>query len=223
MASDISLLADVADTADTTGQRSRPRRRGKQAYWISKRALDVVLSLLALPVLLVVALILLVLNPFYNKGPLIFRQERLGRRTRPFITLKFRTMTATEVIERGEEGPLEHDRITPLGRILRKSRLDELPQFINILRGEMSVVGPRPDYAPHARAFIEKIPEYRARHAVRPGLSGLAQVTLGYVEGVEETRFKAQADLAYIRNASFLLDMKILWLTLLTIVSFRGR
>lgn len=217
MASDISLLTQTSAAHAVEGP------GGTAIYWIVKRAFDVVVSLLALPVVAVVALILLVLNPFFNRGPVFYRQERMGRDQTPFTAVKFRTMVPVEAMTRGADDPVEVDRITPLGAILRKTRIDEFPQFLNILIGEMSVIGPRPDCVSHAREFLDMIPEYRARHAIRPGLSGLSQVTLGYVQGVEETRFKAQTDLAYIRNASALLDLKILWMTAVTIVSLQGQ
>lgn len=217
MASDISMLTRPVGAPSTADP------GGTGAFWAAKRVFDVVVSLLVLPVLALVCLVLLVLNPFFNRGPLMFRQERMGRDHVPFTAIKFRTMVPADKITRRANDPVEMDRITRLGRVLRKTRIDELPQFINILTGDMSVIGPRPDYIEHAEEFLTLIPEYRDRHKVRPGISGLSQVTLGYVQGVEETRFKAQTDLAYIRNAGVLLDLKILWLTVLTIVSLQGQ
>ncbi len=195
---------------------------GSRGFWVAKRLFDVVASLILLPVAILAALFLLALNPFLNRGPLIFVQKRMGHEARPFNAIKFRSMLPVEEITRRADDPIETHRITPLGEVLRKTRIDELPQIINVLRGEMSLIGPRPDNFDHASEYLQLIPEYRARHAILPGISGLAQVTLGYAEGIDATRAKASADLTYIRNAGFALDIKIIWLTLLTIVQRRG-
>ncbi|MCB1358203.1 MAG: sugar transferase [Maritimibacter sp.] len=181
-----------------------------------------VVSLCLLPAVAIVAFALLLLNRRYNRGPLLYRQTRMGQDLAPFTAIKFRSMQPAPAVTRAVDDPIEADRITPLGRILRKSRIDELPQVVNVLRGEMSLIGPRPDYFDHARQYVAQIPEYRLRHLVRPGISGLAQVTLGYAEGLDATRAKATADLAYIRNASFALEIRIFWLTLVTVFLRRG-
>ena len=112
--------------------------------------------------------------------------------------------------------------VTRLGAVLRKTRLDELPQILNVLRGDMSLIGPRPDCFHHARKFVRVVPGYRERHNVRPGISGLAQVTFGYAQGVDATVAKVNADLHYIRNASFAMDMKVFFRTIVTVLMFRG-
>lgn len=195
---------------------------GSAVFWRGKRLADIVVSLALLPALGLVAAALLVLNRRFNKGPLFFRQTRMGQDLVPFTAIKFRSMQPAARITRSVEDPIEVDRITALGRIMRKMRIDELPQVLNVLRGEMSLIGPRPDYYDHAREYLAQIPEYRLRHLVRPGISGLAQVTLGYAEGLDATRAKATADLACIRNASFLLEVRIFWLTLVTVFMRRG-
>ena len=191
-------------------------------FWRAKRLADIVVSLCLLPAVAIVAFALLLLNRRYNRGPLLYRQTRMGQDLAPFTAIKFRSMQPAPAVTRAVDDPIEADRITPLGRILRKSRIDELPQVVNVLRGEMSLIGPRPDYFDHARQYVAQIPEYRLRHLVRPGISGLAQVTLGYAEGLDATRAKATADLAYIRNASFALEIRIFWLTLVTVFLRRG-
>ena len=195
---------------------------GSVLFWRTKRLADIVISLCLLPVVGLVAGALLVLNRGFNQGPLLYHQTRMGQGLTAFTAIKFRSMQPVPAITRAVDDPIETDRITPLGRILRKTRLDELPQVINVLRGEMSLIGPRPDYFDHAREYLTQIPEYRLRHLVRPGISGLAQVTLGYAEGLDATRAKATADLAYIRNASFALELRIFWLTLVTVLLRRG-
>ena len=217
------MATDITITTHVVEKTSANRPGGTSLFWTTKRILDIAISLLALPLVAVVSLVLLVLNPFFNRGPLMYRQARMGRDLEPFVAIKFRTMVPSAQVTRGANDPVERDRITPLGGLLRRTRIDELPQFINILTGDMALIGPRPDYMEHAEEFLSLIPEYRARHAVRPGLTGLSQVTLGYVQGVEETRFKAQTDLAYIERANLWMDLKILWLTVFTLASFEGQ
>ena len=181
---------------------------------ISKRAVDVAVSLAAMPVVLLLCLVLMIVNPIWNPGPLFFLQKRMGRGCRGFITIKFRTMRDAPRITRGPEDPLENDRVTRLGRWLRVTRLDELPQFINVLSGEMSVIGPRPDYWDHAVHFLQSVPGYRERHKVRPGITGLAQVQTGYAEGISATVRKTHLDLRYIRTRNIRMDLYVLWRTL---------
>lgn len=187
-----------------------------------KRGFDIGFSLLLLPVVLVTAVVLMILNPQLNPGPLFYRQPRMGRDCKAFSAMKFRSMLPAARILRCADDPLEHDRITTLGRVIRKLRLDELPQVINVLRGEMSLIGPRPDYFHHARKYLRSVPGYRARHTVRPGISGLAQVELGYVNGIEATKTKVQADLYYIRNAGFRLDLYVFLRTIQTVLTRKG-
>jgi lipopolysaccharide/colanic/teichoic acid biosynthesis glycosyltransferase len=192
------------------------------AYALTKRLFDVGFSALVLtPCLLVVAACLLVLNPVLNPGPLFYRPLRMGRGCDPFRLYKFRTMAPGP--PRGPDEPVENDRATRLGAFLRRARFDELPQILNVFRGEMSLIGPRPDDLPHARAFVSDIPGYRQRHAVRPGISGLAQVELGYQHGRDGACRKAALDLHYIRHASVALDTRIFWRTLRTVCDLRGQ
>lgn len=195
---------------------------GTEFFWWSKRVFDIVVSLALLPAFALFAIALLALNPFYNQGSLFYIQTRMGKNCRAFKAIKFRSMRSVQSVRRGPNDPIEQDRITPLGNLMRKTRIDELPQIINVLRGDMSLIGPRPDYFSHARSFLRDIPEYRARHAVRPGISGLAQVELGYIEGTEATRQKALADLRYIQNAGFAMDSHIFAQTLVTVILGKG-
>ncbi|WP_323764769.1 sugar transferase [Marinovum sp.] len=187
-----------------------------------KRVFDIGFSLCLMPILVVTALCLMILNPFLNRGSLLYIQPRMGRDCRAFPAMKFRSMLPAASISRGANDPLETHRITALGRFLRKSRLDELPQLINVLRGDMSLIGPRPDYFHHARYYLRVIPGYRARHSVRPGISGLAQTQLGYAAGIEATAAKVRADLYYIQNAGFRLEAWIFWRTLVTVLGRHG-
>ena len=188
-----------------------------------KRAFDLGFStIVLLPATLIVAVLLLVTNPFFNPGPLLYVQKRMGRDCKPFRAYKFRTMDVRPRGIRGPDDPIEVDRITPLGNILRKSRFDELPQIFNVYRGEMSLIGPRPDYFRHAHRYARTIPGYRDRHQVLPGISGLAQVRFGYAAGHSATRLKTRADLEYIRSGSVKLDLWIFWRTMVTVFRMRG-
>ena len=188
----------------------------------AKRIFDVVFAICLMPVLLLTVVVLLVANRFQNPGRMFYVQPRMDRDCKPFNAIKLRTMRCADVIERTASCPLEEDRITPLGKLLRKTRFDELPQIFNVLRGDMSLVGPRPDYFEHACHFVEHIPGYRERHAVRPGISGLAQTEVGYAAGIEATRKKVSADLYYIQNRSFRLEAWIFMRTIAVIIGKAG-
>lgn len=183
-------------------------------FRIYKPCFDILCSLVALPLIAVTALALLLLNPWFNPGPLFFTQQRMGHGRVPFKMIKFRTMTTAPDSMRDHTEQLETHRITPLGAILRKLRLDELPNFFNVLRGEMSVIGPRPDSCAHAEAFLNEIPHYKHRYMVKPGITGLAQVYSGYAEGVEATALKASYDQFYVERSCGRMD---LFITLRTI------
>lgn len=187
-----------------------------------KRAVDIAFAICLMPILLVTICFLLVANRFKNPGPLFFVQSRMGWNCLPFNAIKLRTMRCADVIVRDANGPLEEHRITPLGKLLRKARLDELPQVVNVLKGDMSLIGPRPDYFEHAKYFVEHVPGYRERHSVRPGISGLAQTEVGYAEGVEATRKKVVADLYYIKNRGFRLEAWVFWRTIVVVLGRGG-
>lgn len=193
----------------------------RNSFNVLKRGFDIFMSFALLPALALCAVILLFLNPFHNKGGLIFSQQRMGRGCKPFVALKFRSMRAASEITRSADCGLETDRITKLGAFIRKTRIDELPQILNVLKGDMSLIGPRPDYYDHAVRFLEEVPGYRERHVVRPGISGLAQTELGYIEGVEATGRKVRADLYYIAHSSLRLELWI-FLQTLKVVARRG-
>ena len=192
------------------------------SFRIAKRTFDLVVAIAALPLILLTAFVLLVINPLWNAGPLFFLQIRMGRDCRPFRAMKFRTMRPANRIMRGPDDPLEADRITPLGQFLRRSRIDELPQFVNVLAGHMSLIGPRPDYWDHATHYLDSIPAYRQRHTVRPGITGLAQVDGGYAEGVDATVEKTLHDLRYIRGSGLAMELYVLWRTVFVVVTGFG-
>jgi len=189
------------------------------SFWIFKRIFDLIISLFLLPFVIVITCVLFFLNMFYNKGTVYFLQKRMGKDCKPFYAIKFRTMKNTELMARTYSDPLELDRVTELGRILRKTKIDELPQILNVIKGEMSLIGPRPDYFEHALSFIEHIPSYEDRHLIRPGITGLSQIRLGYAEGLNETKKKSKVDLFYIENACLKLDLKIALVTIMIIIN----
>jgi lipopolysaccharide/colanic/teichoic acid biosynthesis glycosyltransferase len=187
----------------------------------AKFCFDRLVALLLLGPLLLCALTLCILNPFLNAGPLVFLQRRMGQDCKPFTMVKFRTMRTTDQT-RGAFDPLDVDRVTRLGQLLRRSRIDELPQIINVLRGEMSLIGPRPDCYDHARVYLLQIPGYAARQTALPGISGYAQTELGYIDDMDAMRRRVAADLYYIAHASFGFDLQIAWRTLGVVAGRRG-
>lgn len=196
--------------------------RDRGLYPLFKRAWEVGLVLLLSPLALLVGF-LVALAVYLDLGrPILFAQERVGLGGRVFRVYKFRTMRGEP--REGAYAGEEQDRITPLGRFLRRYRLDELPQLWNVLKGEMSLVGPRPEQRVLAEAYAREIPLYPLRHTVRPGLTGWAQVHQGYAEGKEETLVKLSYDLYYIKHLSFFLDLRILLRTVFVVLSgFRAR
>ena len=196
---------------------------GKMLFWISKRLFDICMSLSLFPLLVIIGLILFALNRFFNPGELFFIQERMGKNCKVFSAIKFRTTLPVKEITRKYDDPIETNRITPLGGILRKIRIDELPQILNVLKGEMSLIGPRPDYYIHALEYLNIIEGYRERHAIRPGITGLSQVRLGYAESLEATSKKTDIDNFYIKNIGYIIDIKIIFSTLLIITSGLGK
>ena len=157
-----------------------------------------------------------------SPGPAIFRQPRVGLLGMPFTIMKFRTM-CKESEANGAQWATENDsRITPLGKFLRKSRLDELPQLWNILLGQMSFVGPRPEQPTFVRSLRQAIPYYDQRHAVRPGLTGWAQVKYPYGASVEESEEKLEFDLYYIKRMSVAFDLTIMFETARVMLTGKG-
>ncbi|MFD0981069.1 sugar transferase [Tropicimonas aquimaris] len=192
-------------------------------FKVGKFIFDKVLALTGISLMVVVALVLLILNPLLNPGPLFFRQTRMGKNGTEFRMWKFRTMIPVDESQmRKADGALEQDRITPLGQFLRTYRIDELPNFLNVLRGDMSVIGPRPDSASHAKHFAKVIPHYNYRFKVKPGITGLAQIESGYAEGIEATEIKAHYDQIYVETSSGRLDLYIAVRTILVMLTGYG-
>ncbi len=185
-----------------------------------KRVVDIAGAAVGVVVLVVVTPVVAVGNLVGNRGPLLFRQQRVGHRGRPFTMLKFRTMRSDGD---GEWTTVDDPRVTPFGRLLRRCHLDELPQVLNVLRGDLSLVGPRPEQPAYVTELVGKLPFYDLRHLVRPGLTGWAQVKFGYAGSQADALEKLQYEFFYLRRQSLSLDLRILGRTVRSVVGRRGR
>jgi sugar transferase (PEP-CTERM system associated) len=182
-------------------------------------AIALVAVIITLPIMLIVALIV----KFTSSGPVLFRQIRTGYNGAPFQVFKFRSMRQDAELKTGAVWATKDDpRITHVGKWLRKLRLDELPQLFNVLRGEMSIVGPRPERPEFVAVLQEKIAYYRQRHCVKPGITGWAQINHKYGDTIEDTIMKLEYDLYYIKNLSLSLDLYIVFHTVKTMLLGRG-
>jgi lipopolysaccharide/colanic/teichoic acid biosynthesis glycosyltransferase len=183
--------------------------------------------------LLVAALLLLITAPFMavaalliwleDRGPVFYAQQRSGWLGRPFTVMKLRTMSVQPPDAPAEWTQVGDQRITAIGGLLRRLRLDELPQLLNVLQGEMSLIGPRPERPEHEHQLELSIPHYRKRHWMRPGLSGWAQVCAPYASSIEDSDLKLSYDLYYLRHFSTWLDLVILFRTIKTVLKAGGR
>ncbi len=188
-----------------------------------KRAFDIVASSIALILISPVLLGIAVAIRMDSEGPVFFRQERIGKGGTPFTIIKFRSM----YVDAEKAGPaLSHDedpRVTPVGRWLRKTRLDELPQFWNVLIGDMSIVGPRPERKFYIDQIVKEAPHYRHLHKIRPGITSWGQVKYGYASNVEEMIERLKFDILYMEHISLALDLKILIYTMVVMMEGRGK
>jgi lipopolysaccharide/colanic/teichoic acid biosynthesis glycosyltransferase len=172
---------------------------------------------------LIIVPFVLLINLIGNRGPLFYLQERVGKNGALFRIIKFRTMVTNAEIEGAVWAAKNDSRITPFGKLLRRSRLDEVPQFLNILKGDMSLIGPRPERPHFVKELSQVIPFYETRHIVKPGLTGWAQINVRYGNTVEDSLLKLQYDLYYIKHRSFFLDFNVMVKTVGTMLYFRGQ
>jgi exopolysaccharide biosynthesis polyprenyl glycosylphosphotransferase len=198
-------------------------RGTNRGYSFIKRLMDLTVTLIFLPLVLVLAGITALLVKMSSPGPALFSQTRVGRNDQHFTIFKFRSMVV-DAEKDGAQWAQERDpRITPVGRFIRATRLDEIPQLWNVLRGDMSIIGPRPERPEFVRQLAREIPHYHLRHLVRPGLTGWAQVRYRYGASTEDAAVKLTYDLYYVKNISAVLDIKIALKTVFTILGGQGR
>lgn len=188
-----------------------------------KRIMDIVLSLLFILIFAPLYIIIAIAVKLSSKGPVIFKQERIGLHGKPFIIYKFRSM----YVDAEKNGPqlssANDSRITPIGKILRKTRLDEIPQFFNVLKGDMSIVGPRPERQYFIDLITQRNPNYYHLLKVRPGITSWGQVKFGYAENVDQMIERMKYDILYVENMSILLDLKIMIYTILILLRLEGK
>ncbi|MBP6942649.1 MAG: sugar transferase, partial [Candidatus Buchananbacteria bacterium] len=203
---------------------SNLNEHSKRTYELSKRALDIIIALIGLSISIVVAPLVALAIKLTSPGPVIFKQVRTGQGGVPFVAMKFRSMR-TDAEASGPQWAQKTDpRITPFGRFMRKTRLDEIPQLINVLRGELSIVGPRPERPEFIELLTKEIPFYQQRLLVKPGLTGWAQLNgPAYGGSVPESLEKVKYDLYYIKHRSLILDLTVILKTIKTVISAKGQ
>lgn len=188
-----------------------------------KRAFDLLISLIGLVVTVPIMVVVAGLVALDSRGPVLYTQKRVGRHGREFVLYKFRSMRCDAERDGVPQWAIKGDpRVTRLGKWLRRLRLDELPQFINVLKGDMSLIGPRPERAYFVEQLSRTIPYYHLRHQVRPGLTGWAQVSYKYTDSVEDARIKFSYDLYYLKNRGLLLDLLIMLQTVQVVLFPKG-
>ena len=193
-------------------------------YLVFRRLMEIVVSLLGCLILLIFMPMVWLIQKLSDPGDLFYRQERVGYGGKTFQVIKFRTMIMNAEKNTGAVWAKENDdRITTFGRIMRKTRLDEIPQFWNVLKGDMSLIGPRPERPEFVKTLEKDIPFYRVRHSVKPGITGWAQVKYRYGASTEDSLIKLQYDLYYIKHLGPYLELSILMRTVQVMLGFQGR
>jgi lipopolysaccharide/colanic/teichoic acid biosynthesis glycosyltransferase len=198
------------------------KKNRKSLYEILKLIFDYSFSIIGLIILLPVILILAIAIKFSTEGPVIYSQKRIGKNGRPFHIYKFRSMNCTD--EEGTEliSGKEDMRINKVGRFMRKHKLDEIPNLINVLKGEMSFTGPRPEQRHFIEMIIIRNPEYKLLHNIKPGITSWGIVKFGYASNIKEITQRMKYDLYYVENRSFLFDLKIILKTISIILKGKG-
>jgi len=199
------------------------RSNENKLYMFFHRAFDVSFSIIGLLIGMILIPFVLIGNLIGNKGPLFYFQERVGRNSKSFMIIKLRTMVVNAEKDGVKWAKKNDSRITKFGMFLRRSRLDEIPQFLNVLKGDMSIIGPRPERPFFVNELSRIIPFYQTRHIIKPGLTGWAQVSTRYGSSIDDSLTKLQYDFYYIKHRSIFLDFSIIMKTLSTILYYRGQ
>lgn len=199
------------------------RSNNNKLYLFSVRFLELVFSFLGLTICFFLIPFIFIGNLLANKGPLFYTQERVGKNGNIFKIYKFRSMVKNSEANGVVFATSNDVRVTPFGKMMRKSRIDELPQFFNVLKGDMAVIGPRPERPFFVDEIAQIMPFYETRHVIKPGLTGWAQVNYSYGESIEESLIKLQYDLYYIKHRSIFLDLSITFKTITTVLFYRGQ
>jgi exopolysaccharide biosynthesis polyprenyl glycosylphosphotransferase len=199
------------------------RSNQNKLYQFFRRFFDILFSLLGLFLGLILLPFILLGNLVANRGPLFYMQQRVGKNAKPFNIIKLRTMIINAEQNGAQWTKKNDNRITPFGNILRRLRLDEIPQVLNVLKGDMSIIGPRPERPYFVTELAKIIPFYETRHIIKPGLTGWAQIQCRYGSSVEDSLIKLQYDLFYIKHRSIFLDINIIVKTVSTILYYRGQ
>ena len=199
------------------------RSNQNKLYLFFHRLFDILLSLIGILIGILFLPIILLGNVIANRGPLFYTQDRIGKNGKIFKIIKFRTMIKNAEKSGAMWAKKGDVRVTSFGKFLRYARLDEIPQFVNILKSEMSLIGPRPERPFFVRELSQMLPFYETRHIVKPGLTGWAQVKTRYASSIDDSLLKLQYDLYYIKHRGFFLDINIMIKTLSTVIFFRGQ
>jgi exopolysaccharide biosynthesis polyprenyl glycosylphosphotransferase len=199
------------------------RSNQNKLYLFFQRVFDILISILGVLIGILFVPVILIGNLIGNRGPLFYIQERIGKNGNLFSIIKYRTMVKNAENNGAVWAKKNDARITAFGKFLRNTRLDESPQFLNILKGDMSLIGPRPERPHFVKQLSQLLPFYETRHIVKPGLTGWAQVKTRYGSSVDDSLLKLQYDLYYIKHRSFFLDVNILIKTLSTVIFYRGQ
>jgi len=199
------------------------RSNQNHLYLLASRLIEIIFSIIGMAFGLVFLPLILIGNLLGNRGPLFYTQERVGKNGEVFKIYKYRTMVKNAEVNGAVFTTQNDSRITPFGKFMRKTRLDEFPQFINILKGDMAIIGPRPERPIFVKEIAELMPFYETRHVVKPGLTGWAQVNYAYGDSIEDSLVKLQYDLYYIKHRSIFLDINIIIKTFSTVLFYRGQ
>ncbi len=199
------------------------RSNQNKLYQSTVRVFEILFSMAGIIIGIIFIPFVVMGNTIGNRGPLFYKQERIGLNGKSFEIFKFRSMVTNAEEGSGAVFAAKNDsRVTPFGKFLRKTRIDEFPQFINILKGDMAVIGPRPERPFFVKEISQIMPFYETRHVVKPGLTGWAQVNYSYGESIDESLIKLQYDLFYIKHRSLFLDINIMIKTISTVLFYRG-